>query len=202
MTSIDIDAYGTLCYDDLQALIDAMNGRVGAAELHGMLTAELCTAGIDPDFPAVLQECLQFIGDDIDAAAADRSELQAIVTQTRDGLEDADMSFSMLLPDDDCKIAERAAALADWCQGFMYGFAIAEKKHGLALSQHADIAEILQDFAAISRVEAESTDDQATNEQDLMHLAEYVRVATLNVYAQCVAAGDSTLVGGESFTVH
>ncbi len=192
--------YEQLGYEDLQALIESVEGSVSASELHGMLTAELCI-GMESDFAAVVASCLQFAGDDLNTTAADEQELLVVMVQTLQGLQDPNMSFQMLLPDDDTALMNRATALGEWCQGFMFGFAVAEKKAGLSLSAQDEIAEILQDFAAISKVDAELSEqlddviddsasaeagDTSENEEDLMQLAEYVRVAALNVYAQCV----------------
>lgn len=189
--------YERLDFEDLQALIESLQGSVNAAELHGMLTAELCV-GMESDLSALVASCLQFAGEDLRPTAADEQELRAIAAQTLQGLQDPNMSFQMLLPDDEAALVSRAAGLGEWCQGFMFGFAVAEKKAGLSLSDQDEIAEILQDFAAISKVdeelggqqddetEAVEQDDDGENEEDLMQLAEYVRVATLNVYAQCV----------------
>ncbi|MFK7731366.1 MAG: UPF0149 family protein [Pseudomonadales bacterium] len=191
--------YEPLGFEDLQALIESLGGSVSAAELHGMLTAELCV-GMESDISALVTSCLQFAGEGLRPAAADEQELRAVAAQTLKGLQDPDMSFQMLLPDDDAELISRATALGEWCQGFMFGFAVAEKKAGLSLSDQEEIAEILQDYAAISKVEAELSDQQSDDsdesaleqevddgesEEDLMQLAEYVRVAALNVYAQC-----------------
>ncbi|MEM8496959.1 MAG: UPF0149 family protein [Pseudomonadota bacterium] len=201
--------YELLGFEDLQALIDSVEGSVSAAELHGMLTAELCV-GMESNLSALVASCLKFAGEDLTPTAADELELRAIAGQTLKGLQDPDMSFQMLLPEEDAALLSRATALGEWCQGFMFGFAVAEKKSGLSLSDQDEIAEILQDFAAISKVDAALDgqkeidtdepifeDDDVENEEDLMQLAEYVRVAALNVYAQCVelnppgSAGDS-----------
>lgn len=198
--SFDINAYGPLDHDDLLALVESMRGAVGAAELHGLLTAELCAAGVAADLEDVLREGLRFLGEDVLVGAADRNELLAVLVQTQQALDDPELSFMMLLPDDDEQMNARAAALAQWCQGFMYGFAVAEKKRGLGLSQQDEVAEMLQDFAAISQVDSdlEDADDQGesddtANEQDLMHLIEYVRVAALNIYALCASQADDDL---------
>ncbi|MFK8018810.1 MAG: UPF0149 family protein [Pseudomonadales bacterium] len=201
--TFDLDAYDLLDHEDLHALIETIRGAVGAAELHGMLTAELCAAGVSADPEPMLTECLRFLGEDIEVGTADRDELRAVMMQTQQALEDVEMSFSMLLPDDDAEITLRAGALAQWCQGFMYGFAVAEKKHGLSLSQREDVAEVLQDFAAISQVDADATEEEAANEEDLMHLTEYVRVAALNIYAQCAAhEGPDFGSSADPLTVH
>lgn len=204
--------YELLGFEDLQALIESVEGSVGAAELHGMLTAELCV-GMESDLSALVASCLQFAGEDLKPAAADEQELRAVTAQTLKGLQDPDMSFQMLLPDDDTELLSRATALGEWCQGFMFGFAVAEKKSGLSLSDQDEIAEILQDFAAISKVDAalgeqqidtdEDEGDDGENEEDLMQLAEYVRVAALNVYAQCVELNPSGAAADNgSLTLH
>lgn len=209
--------YELLGFEDLQALIESVQGSVSAAELHGMLTAELCV-GMESNLSALVASCLQFAGEDLVAAAADEQELRAVAAQTLEGLQDPDMSFQMLLPDDDAALISRATALGEWCQGFMFGFAVAEKKAGLSLSDQDEIAEILQDFAAISKVDAELGGQQADdpdepepredvdngeNEEDLMQLAEYVRVAALNVYAQCVELNPpGSTADNSSLTLH
>ena len=33
-----------------------------------------------------------------------------------------EMEFELLLPDDDAPLEQRATALSQWCQGFLYGF--------------------------------------------------------------------------------
>lgn len=209
--------YELLGFEDLQALIESLEGSVSAAELHGMLTAELCV-GMESDLSALVVSCLQFAGEDLQPAVADEQELRAVAAQTLQGLQDPNMSFQMLLPDDDAALLSRATSLGEWCQGFMFGFAVAEKKSGLSLSDQDEIAEILQDFAAISKVDAalgaqqqadmdepdaSEQGESGENEEDLMQLAEYVRVAALNVYAQCIelnAPGAPTDSG--SLTLH
>ncbi len=207
--------YELLGFEDLQALIEAVDGSVGAAELHGMLTAELCV-GMESDLSALVTSCLQFAGEDLHPAPADEQELRAVAAQTLQSLQDPDMGFQMLLPDDDTVLIARATALGEWCQGFMFGFAVAEKKAGLSLSEHDEIAEILQDFAAISKVDAELgvseageevesglDEDDVESEEDLMQLAEYVRVAALNVYAQCIELNpQGSAVDSGSLTLH
>lgn len=214
--------YELLDFEDLQALIDVVEGSVGAAELHGMLTAELCV-GMESDLSALVSSCLQFAGEDLSPTPADEQELRAVAAQTLQGLQDPELGFQMLLPDDDAQLTARATALGEWCQGFMFGFAVAEKKAGLSLSDQDEIAEILQDFAAISTVDAQLSADEPgdqqinqqseaelqhegsdlENEEDLMQLAEYVRVAALNVYAQCVELNPpGAAADNGSLTVH
>ncbi len=203
ISTLDLESYDALDFYDLNALIEQLRAGVAAAELHGMLTAGLCIAGIEPDYSAVLQECLRFAGENVQASMAEQQELAVFIVQTRLALEDENFGFTLLLPDDDSAINERARALGLWCEGFMYGFAIAEKERGINLSQNSEIGEILQDFAAISRVDSDANAEIAGDEQDLLQLVEYVRVATMNVFAQCAGEGQSPSPGsGSGCTVH
>jgi len=215
----ETDAYGLLDYDDLAALLAGLPGAVSAANLHGMLAAHLCVAGQNPDVAGLLSECLLALGEGVSPDASDRREIAVILAQTISGLDDPELGFQLLLPLDDSSLVQRTLELANWCQGFLFAFAVAEKKGDKSLSQNPDIAEMLEDFVAISAADtalvdetqlepqvspAESedhTEESEENEEDLMHLAEYVRVAVMNTYAECHAhlqAGDSA----DTITVH
>ncbi len=187
-------------FDDLYDLVGEIDSAATAAELHGMLTGDIC-ASSTTDVDVVLRACLAFLDGKNKPSSIMLKELGIVIAQTRKSLDDSELAFDMLLPDDDVFIDERTKGLADWCQGFMYGFAVAEKRHGLTLSDGEDVAEVLQDFAAISQAEVEEQADDKENEDDYMQLSEYVRVATMNIYAQC-SAGDAEQNATGPLTVH
>lgn len=206
----ETDAYGQLDYDDLAALLAGLPGAITAAELHGMLAAHLCVAGQQPDIADILSECLLALGEGVTPDASDRREIAVILAQTVAGLDDSELGFQLLLPLDESPLGERTVELANWCKGFLFAFAVAEKKRAMSLSDGVDIAEVLEDFVAISAADTAAREDDADdlddeeleeNEQDLMHLAEYVRVAVMNTYAQCHVAGSSD-AQTDSITLH
>jgi hypothetical protein len=59
------------------------------------------------------------------------------------------MEFEPLLPGDETDLASRVAALAAWCQGFLYGFGSAGTASQAALSE--SVGEVLADLAQVAR---------------------------------------------------
>lgn len=139
-----------------------------ASELHGVLSGMLCAdRGLD---------CGQWLellsANDVDTLTqVERELLSHLFDTTRDELTSPDFDFHLLLPDDAEPLVDRARALGEWCRGFLYGFG--ERSGGPECSDES--AEVLQDFADISRIEAEDSTDQ--DETDFMEIAEYVRMA-------------------------
>jgi uncharacterized protein YgfB (UPF0149 family) len=117
-----------------------------------------------------------------------------LYTTTADAFQDEAFDFHPLLPEDDADIADRVEALADWCKGFLAGFAhasVGEDRSTPRLSE--DSNEILKDFAAIARAGLDDSEDSEEEEGSYMELVEYLRFAALNLYMDNVeGAGDGS----------
>lgn len=100
----------------------------------------------------------------------ERGLLGRLFEDTREQLNDFGFGFQPLLPDDDQPLNERANALADWCRGFLLGFGYA----GQESQTPGACAEILRDFAEISRLDPDASGEAA--EVAYAELTEYVRV--------------------------
>ncbi|MES0328506.1 MAG: UPF0149 family protein, partial [Gammaproteobacteria bacterium] len=91
----------------------------------------------------------------------------------------------MLLPEDDEDLMDRTEALANWCQGFVYGLAAGGISDDTKLP--GDAQEILMDFVEISRAGYNIGDDdvievsETTEEDELafVEVVEYVRTGVL-----------------------
>ena len=90
-----------------------------------------------------------------------------------------DMTVVLLLPSDDVPLAERAAALGEWCQGFLAGFGLNYRDN--ALSEEGK--EVLQDLAAIAQVQ-DALEESDDGESDYMEVMEYLRVAPLLLFTE------------------
>lgn len=193
-------------FDDLQALLETLNCDLDAAELHGILTAQACVSAVEAISDANLNDTQRFLGENIDLNGADRRELQACLEQTQDALGNGDLGFDMWLPGDDESMGMRAEGLSQWCLGFTYAFAVLEKSRHLNLSADEELAEVLQDYAAIAELDSALDDDDEEHngtEEDYMQLSEYVRVAAMNVFVCCarLLVGDSS-ANDNPLTVH
>jgi len=109
-----------------------------------------------------------------------RSALIGLQEMVKGELTSDDMTVVLLLPSDDAPLAERAAALGQWCQGFLAGFGL-NSRDSSALSVEA--TEVLQDLAAIAQVQ-DALEESDDGESDYMEVMEYLRVAPLLLFTE------------------
>jgi uncharacterized protein YgfB (UPF0149 family) len=98
-------------------------------------------------------------------------------------LQAPDFSFELVLPDDDQPLAGRADALGLWCSGFLSGFGLQERKGSQGLSIEGQ--ETLRDLAQIVQITTAADAEAEEDENDLMEVQEYVRMAALLVFSEC-----------------
>ncbi len=163
--------------------VDAM---MGAAESHGVLCGILCARG-----SIELSEWIDHVLGDQEQGNVllhdTVHQLSELHQQTMEQLNDDLGQFHLLLPDDEDDLVDRTEALADWCQGFVYGLAAGGISEKTELP--IDTKEILLDFIEISRaghgdMEADDDDDLMATEEDeqaFVEVVEYVRTAVLLV---------------------
>ena len=106
--------------------------------------------------------------------------LHQLFERSRAVLEAPDMEFEPLLPPGEAGLPERVEALGAWAQGFLYGFGAAGPFPRGALP--ADIAEVLSDFAEVSRAGNVGAEAVEVEENALAELVEYLRVGAQLVY--------------------
>ena len=54
--------------------------------------------------------------------AADKDVLIALFDDAVKQLADPELGFQLLLPDETTSLHDRTEALANWCEGYLYGF--------------------------------------------------------------------------------
>jgi hypothetical protein len=96
-------------------------------------------------------------------------------------LDDPEMGFNLLLPEDDAGIAKRGQGLYTWCQGFLSGFGVTGRYQDSELSE--EVREVLTDLAKISALDLEVPDSDE-NERDLLEIIEYVRMSAMMIYLE------------------
>ena len=163
-----------LDFDMVQTALEQLGATADAAESHGTLSALLID---NAGFAAWLGHTLDELPDKGNVLAAEQfSVLEQLYEETRGQLNDEDLSFELLLPDDSDDFGLRLLALAGWCQGFLYGFGASGATVDHSLDDES--RECLSDLLEISKLgyDAETSDE---SEQQYAEIVEHVRVVTL-----------------------
>ena len=153
----------------------------GPAELQGALVGQLC--GGQRLSPEQWQAfALAFM--DLPSAELATEKLAAIAalySLVLAALSDGEYRFQLLLPDDALPLLPRAEALSTWCQGFLHGLGSAGG--GVLEGLSADSREALDDIAQIAELQLDESESEE-NEVYFAELVEYIRVATLAMFAE------------------
>jgi uncharacterized protein YgfB (UPF0149 family) len=150
------------------------------SELHGMVVGYLCA--VKDSSNAGQRRSLFEVWMDGQATSSLVNILEEAFKHSLESLgEYADFDFTLIIPEDDEEISERAKAVALWCSGFLSGFG----ESGLQLDAAAasDAREALQDMGRIAAMSEEVTDGEE-NESDLTEIVEFIRISVLLVFAE------------------
>jgi uncharacterized protein YgfB (UPF0149 family) len=164
-------------YTEIQRVLTDERSMTEAAEAHGTLTGCLCAA-IGYRFEEWLQEILPEGRAHPLATAA----LRALYLETAGALESSEMEFDPLLPEDEASLDTRTVALAQWCQGFLYGLGGSALNDATGLP--GEVGEIVRDFSEITRVGVDDGQSLESNESAYAELVEFVRVGVQLVFEE------------------
>jgi uncharacterized protein YgfB (UPF0149 family) len=168
-------------YSRIQELLAQERSLADAAEAHGTLAGSLCAAS-GYRFEDWMREILP----EGQAAPASAQPLQRLFEATADALRQPDMEFELLLPEDAQPIDVRTAALAQWCQGFLYG--LGAGAIGDPRELPGDVGEIVRDFAEITRAGVDARQGEESNENAYAELVEFVRVGVQLLFEELGSA--------------
>ncbi len=179
------DEVGVFDFDEFANHLLDQGVLASPSQLHGCLCG-LLGAGAPAQPEYGLDALAQALGLELHGELASR--IMQLYTVTDAALQDEEFTFHPLLPDEEEEIALRTAALANWCDGFLAGFAYAtaaQEKSGGALSPEA--GEVLRDIAAMAQAEPAADESEEDAEDSYIELVEYLRVAVVNVYMDSAA---------------
>lgn len=172
-----------VAYDAVEQALAAGGSAVHASEAHGCLVGALCARRIY--LPAEwLEEILadpagQGVITDVTGPLAD------LYATSGNDLAGDEFDFRPLLPADEAPIQDRVDALAEWCQGFLYGFGAS----GTALerSLSGEVQEFLTDVAEMTRADASGPGVGEAEEEAYAELVEYLRMGVQLIYDELAA---------------
>lgn len=175
-------------FDQVAAALQEAGSPVHAAEAHGSLCGLACLLG-----PASAAPWMAEVMEDASPAAAagdgPAAVLQALAIATGAALEDGDLSFRPLLPDDETELAGRADSLAHWCQGFAHGLTVGgEFSDARQALGEGLMAEIIGDITELARVAFTGDETEDEGEAAYAELVEYLRVSVQLVFEEMLPA--------------
>lgn len=165
-------------FDALDQSLAQAGAHAGAAECHGALAGWLAS-GVGGDPVPWLEPMLEEF-DPADARVKRcRDDLLVLHRQVADQLGGAELGFLPLLPDDETPLTTRVAALAEWCEGFLFGLGLA----GAAATRGGEeVREVIGDMAQIARAGMETGDGTEEDEVAYAELVEYLKVGVQTVH--------------------
>ena len=86
------------------------------------------------------------------------------------------------LPDDDAPLGSRIAAMADWCQGLIFGLGASGLTDETSLSK--DCQEYITDVIQISQIDDIELDAADQDESNFAELVEYLRMGLFLLYGE------------------
>src|ERR1700689_4036132 len=181
----------TASYAEIQRVLLEERSMTEPGEAHGTLAGSLCTA-VTYRFEDWLLEILPQGRVQAEAAAA---ALREVYARTAHSLVGAQLDFDLLLPEEELPLDARAAALAQWCQGFLYGLGSRAIQDASGLP--GDAGEVVRDLSEITRVGIDADDSLESNESAFTELVEFVRVGVQLVFAELEPVrGHSSVIDG------
>jgi uncharacterized protein len=166
-------------YDEVNAELIAIRAGVRASECHGFLCGHFCASN-KLESEQWQDHLLGGIDD-----AADLEDGFAVLTDLANWVNEEvladEITFSLLLPDDESTISERSSALSEWCAGFISGLGIGGLGEKPKLNDECD--EFVKDMVSISRMET-TAEDGEDEEQAFFEIVEYIRVGVIMLHQE------------------
>jgi uncharacterized protein YgfB (UPF0149 family) len=178
----------TASFSEIQRVLADEHSMTDAAEAHGTLAGALCTAS-SYRFEDWLQEILP----EGRAQPISTGALRGLYFLTTETLAGAEMSFEPLLPEDAQPLDERAAALSQWCVGFLYGLGSGSIPDVSKLP--GEVGEVVKDFDELTRVGVGAGESEEENESAYAEIVEFVRVGVQLVFEELEAMRERTTDG-------
>ncbi|MBS9432486.1 YecA family protein [Photorhabdus hainanensis] len=162
-------------YQSFDEILHQQSVALTAAEMHGLISGLLCGGNRDSSWQVLVHD---LANDGLAFSHPLAQQLRELREITFESLDDSNFAFSLLLPDEEDNVFERADALAGWVNHFLLGLGVAQPK----FADRKEISEIIGDLRNIALLGYEEGDDQEELAQALEEVLEYVRVAAQLCY--------------------
>lgn len=184
-----------LSFEIITKVLEPFNPPASPAFLHGLWTGLI--AGEQYCKPQDWVNLAWDNDEDVWSSLSSKAQtlLLQLAEQTIVGLNTFDFGFWLLLPHDETPLQERADAVNDWCEGFVYGLQNQRYQHQLLTG---DGAQALADITKISEMEFGIVECEE-EEKSYAEIVEFVRMAVLTVHQNFL---ENTRSAGGSNAIH
>lgn len=189
----------TIDYAELDEALARAGAGTDSAECHGTICGILCIGRPTDD-----KVWADILLEGLDQGNAVVGEARAMIVQLVDAaqasLRSSEMTFTPLLPGDDTSLEVRAAALAQWVQGFLFGLATGAAQRTPEYSE--ETREVIEDFSQIARLGVSEGGGDEDDEVAFTELFEYLRVGAQLVYEELREGKTKSAAATAPPTVH
>ncbi len=169
-------------FDDLSHILMKMNTAAEAAEAQGLLCGILCALG-RVDKQSWIQQVIGEAVDPGDLLIKElKDHLESLYQQTLESMYDDEFGFRLFLPDDEVSLEERIHTISEWCQGFLLGFSM-RSLDSIESEAREEIEGLLEDFIEVTRIDAESGEDDSDDEDSFVEIEEYIRMGVIYIFS-------------------
>lgn len=163
-----------MTHEQLMSILGEHDFTATASEVHGLITG-LIAGGMFKESEDYLEHMSEMFNNGLSVKGSLKKACQELSQNVFAQFESEDMSFSLLLLDDDERLTDQAEELINWVQYFLVGFGL-NKRDLKSASNEA--REIIEDFTNITRMDIE-LDDSNETQADFYEVVEFVRVSAV-----------------------
>ncbi|WP_430010387.1 UPF0149 family protein [Methylophaga lonarensis] len=155
----------------------AGDGPSTQAELQGALCGLLCM-----NAKANRTDWFRQLFEDFHPGEDEINALTQLFDQTIQALNSPEYDFKLAFPEDSFPLASRLIAMADWCQGLIFGLGASGLTDETDLS--ADSQEYIVDVIKISQIADVDLSNADEDEANFEELTEYLRMGLFVLYSE------------------
>ena len=161
-------------HQELMSILNEHDFTATASELHGLFSG-LIAGGMFKESTDYLSHMSELFNNGLAVKGSLKTASEQMVNDIFSQLQSEDMSFEILLMDEDEPLSDQAVELLNWVQYFLVGFGF--NKRDLKTASN-ELREIIEDFTNITRMDTE-LDDSNETQADFYEIIEFLRVSAI-----------------------
>lgn len=145
-----------------------------ASEVHGLLTG-LIAGGMFKGSVDYLEHLSELFNNGLSLKGSLKKAVDDMTVEIFGQFESEDMSFELLLLDEEESLTDQATELLNWIQYFLVGFGLNQRDLKTASNE---LREIIEDFTDITRMDTE-LEDNNENQANFYEIVEFIRISSV-----------------------